>query len=369
MNSTELKAVYNLGFYYSAILPGVNLICGEFGMNESYTEILKGISPLKGCIKRLIFDENGKILICKLDQVYEFVKNLKIGDVDTNQTAIAIFNTIEDLCMEVEQAILEFRDSTLSGRAMFLFESGRLLSVWHNLLKPPYKLSDDAFKTLIMNMKAANLDAPSIFANNINKQIEDNEWAQSEVWSLHNNILKQLNHEAFQEFTSIGGETLTKSHLTGLKDLEQFDKDSVLIFENPTIPVSLVFVDMDNLKNLNSEIGHDAADEVIKQFAILIENATNFRGTVYHRSGDEFLVVLKNTTANEALLLLDRIVCLVKNEEFNIAVGKVKITMSGGIATYPDHAKTLEDLKKQANEAMKAAKTAGKSCIKIAKIP
>lgn len=365
MDILELKAAYNLGFYHRSIFSGATLILGDFGLSESHTEILKGLSPLKGAIRRLMEDDKSNKLLKKLDKVYDYIVKLKQGNIKDHGHGEAIFNTIKDLCIEVEQAISEYRDANLNDRAFFLFESGRLLSAWFDLYEPPSQLSKEALESLISNLKGAKLLKAAKKARKIHNKITKDIWSHSEVWSLHNEIQRQLGHEAIQQSYDEGQESVNKNHMTQLPNLEQFDKDSVHLFENPDMPVSLAFVDLDDLKKLNLDIGHDAADEVIQQLALILENSLEYRAKVYHRSGDEFLLVFQNTASEEAKITLERVGLIIKNHQFDTSVKKVNVTMSAGISTIPEHADNIKNLKKYANEAMKTAKSEGKSRVKI----
>lgn len=367
MNVLRLRAAYTLGFYHKSIFSTAKLILGDFGLSESHTEMLHALSPLKGAIRRLMKEDESKILLRKLDKVYDYVVKLKLGKHKNHQHGDSIFYTIQDLSKEVEEAVSEFKEANLSGRALCLFESGRLLWAWYDLLEPPCQLSKEAFESLILNLGAAGLSKAAEKAKKIHDSVAEDYWHHSEVFSLHNEILRYLGHEAIQEFQNAGQEPISRSKLTGLPDLEQFNKDSEQLFENPNAPVSFAFADLDDLKRLNSDVGHDAADEVIQQIALILENSLEYRAKVYHRSGDEFLLVFENTNLEEAELVLERALRIVRNHEFDISDKKVKVTMSAGISTFPDHTDNIEELKKYANEAMQLAKSQGKSCIRVFK--
>jgi len=363
MIARDYKAAYRMGFYHCAILPCVKLILGEFGLSESHTELLKGISPLKASIERLLPKKQGAPLLKKLDDIYQNASRLKYGEYRDRRHADGIFNAIEDSCKEVEQIVRGFSEARFNERAAFFFEIGRLLSIWHDMIEPPYKLSSRMMNGLLDKLKAVKLAAVATKAKAVYDSFADEPFeSHSAPWALHLDIQKQLEHEAIQEAYSVEAGEQVLSPLTRLPSLRQFEIDSGELITDPESPDSVAFIDMDNLKQLNSDIGHNAADEVIKELAIHLETALRHRAKVYHRSGDEFLVVLRNTSSQEAMIVLNRVINGIKSKSISTSQGNVNITISAGIASFPEHANELETLTKRANEAMKQAKEAGKAC-------
>ena len=362
MIARDHKAAYRMGFFHCAILPAVKLILGEFGLSESHTELLKGISPLKASIERLLPKKEGAPLLKKLDDIYQHAISLKYGEYKDKRHADGIFNAVEDSCREVEQILRGFSEARFDERAAFLFDVGRLLSIWHDMTEPPYKLSSRTMNGLLDKLKAAKLAAVATKAKAVYDSFDDESpGSHSAPRELHLDIQRQLEHETIQEAYSVEAGEQVLSPLTRLPSLPQFEIDSVELITDSESPDSVAFIDMDNLKQINSDIGHDAADEVIKELSIRLETALRHRAKVYHRSGDEFLVVLHNTSSREAMIVLNRVINGIKSKSISTSHGNVNITISAGIASFPEHANELETLMKRANEAMQQAKEAGKA--------
>jgi diguanylate cyclase (GGDEF)-like protein len=128
------------------------------------------------------------------------------------------------------------------------------------------------------------------------------------------------------------------------------------------------FVDLDNLKALNDLLTHDKADLVIAEVVVILRHTLGTRARLYHRSGDEFLVLLENHTAEEARPLMQRCCLAVAHHSFaNQDCGKV--TVSIGIASLPEHVQTVEELRETAIRANQAAKRAGKNRVCVAGEP
>jgi diguanylate cyclase (GGDEF)-like protein/PAS domain S-box-containing protein len=124
---------------------------------------------------------------------------------------------------------------------------------------------------------------------------------------------------------------------------------------------ALLFIDLDRFKQVNDFFGHDAGDTLLVQAAHRIRRCVRDSDTVARLGGDEFTIILGdlyNTDHIEALVqkLLDALA-------LPFAIGPEKAFLSGsiGVAVYPDDARTAEELIRKADQAMYAAKTAGKN--------
>ena len=100
-------------------------------------------------------------------------------------------------------------------------------------------------------------------------------------------------------------------------------------------PISLIFIDVDNLKEINDNYGHMIGDKILRLIAKRIKACLRSNDSAYRFAGDEFTLILPETTASEAKSLADRILSKFVNESF--VVNKIeisKITLSIGIAEY-----------------------------------
>lgn len=358
------KAAYLLGFYAPTILFAVNLLTDTLSSHISHTEILKAISPLKAAIRRIFPKKDAELQIQKLNEIYILFKKLKIGPIRDDREGHSIICTIEDMCNEIEEYIDEYAEGIFGGRAKALYKSGNLLGLWDICEKPSLKLSDNKLNLLVSNLIAANLNDAAKRCQELNK-MENDEFEAAHypaIWKVHTNIMEKLDLEIAQsEITK----NRSLSSLTGLPNLRQFDKDTIFLLSNPMLPVTLAFIDIDNLKALNKKVGHDGADCVIQQVADIIKASLSYRGDVYHRSGDEFMVTLRNTAAQEAISILKRVVENVKSADYHTSKGIQKITISVGVACYPEHGLEVSTLKQHANEAMKISKELGKARVTL----
>ena len=122
---------------------------------------------------------------------------------------------------------------------------------------------------------------------------------------------------------------------------------------------ALMFLDLDNFKNINDNLGHDAGDILLQQVAERLNICVRGEDTVARIGGDEFNVLLEDVTetqiANTAQRILEKV-----SKPYLIKEQQVFVSASVGIAIYPKDADDLETLTKNADSAMYQAKAQGK---------
>jgi diguanylate cyclase (GGDEF)-like protein len=159
----------------------------------------------------------------------------------------------------------------------------------------------------------------------------------------------------------------TRERRTGkfeLPDLSEFTADLPVVLAEASKHCTIAFIDIDNFKQLNIRLTHDGADKVIAGVAETLARSARFRGTVYHRSGDEFLAILQNHTSAEAVLFFER-VCRQVAETGYEGLLPGEVTISVGIAEHEMHAVGVDDLREAANRANLVAKTSGKNRVSV----
>ncbi|MDI3481123.1 MAG: diguanylate cyclase [Tepidanaerobacteraceae bacterium] len=124
-----------------------------------------------------------------------------------------------------------------------------------------------------------------------------------------------------------------------------------------TLPVSLLFIDIDDFKSINDTYGHTAGDEILSQFACILKNNMRKNDIIARWGGEEFAVILPRTDASEALKIANRIRKLVEQKEFCLGEVACKLTISVGIA-WAEKGKDVNSdrLFKKADEALYKAK-------------
>ena len=123
--------------------------------------------------------------------------------------------------------------------------------------------------------------------------------------------------------------------------------------------LSIVMVDVDHFKRLNDEFGHMLGDEVLRQVSSLLSQRVRKTDVVCRYGGEEFVILLPQTAVHHAVVVADKLRCAIADWEFP-GVSR-PLTISAGVAEFPDHATTRDDLLQAADAALYAAKQAGRN--------
>lgn len=125
------------------------------------------------------------------------------------------------------------------------------------------------------------------------------------------------------------------------------------------IPFSLAIVDIDHFKEINDTYGHVKGDEVIRVFSEFLKSSLRTSDTVVRYGGDEFVSVMPDLRRKDSEQIYARILNRCKTRDF----GGLNITISAGIASYPDDGKDFDELLKIADESLYDAKRSGRDRI------
>jgi len=107
--------------------------------------------------------------------------------------------------------------------------------------------------------------------------------------------------------------------------------------------MSLAMIDIDDFKKVNDTYGHLAGDMVLKQMAEIFANNVRSTDTVVRWGGEEFAIILPDTSVDGALNLLERIRSLIASHDFGPEVRSTQITVSTGVVSYADLAKLVTE--------------------------
>ena len=127
--------------------------------------------------------------------------------------------------------------------------------------------------------------------------------------------------------------------------------------------LSLVMADVDNFKNYNDTLGHMKGDEALRAIAAALSGKSRKFDTVARYGGEEFAIVMPGTSKENARLFAERLRNEVEKifaEEKDIRPDK-RLTISCGVASYPDDATSKEDLVMRSDIALYEAKLSGKN--------
>lgn len=133
--------------------------------------------------------------------------------------------------------------------------------------------------------------------------------------------------------------------------------------------LAMLLVDLDDFKNVNDELGHKKGDEALVIVADLIRKHLRKIDLPFRYGGEEFVILLPGTAQKEAIHTAERLRNIIQEyPDFRNHRGEsMHITVSIGIAVFPDHATTDDDLFVCADKAMYKAKKSGKNKVEVYK--
>ncbi len=128
--------------------------------------------------------------------------------------------------------------------------------------------------------------------------------------------------------------------------------------------LSIAALDLDNFLEINQSFGHEGGDTVLRSLERTLVGSVPSESLVARIGGDEYVVVLPDTSAEGALILLEEIRTHFSSREASKEVPR-KVQISVGIANKPAHAKNSSDLLRAADEALYRAKREGRGRVAI----
>jgi diguanylate cyclase (GGDEF)-like protein len=186
--------------------------------------------------------------------------------------------------------------------------------------------------------------------------------------------IQRLNRELKQEVAARTEELETlvdtlrdysyQDPLTGLKNRRHFEE--LLVHESASArreqtPLALVMLDIDHFKQFNDRHGHETGDAVLASVGALLREHFRDADVVCRLGGEEFVVVLPGATAKRAESRVQTLLHAIRNSRFrHLDTPLDEVTLSCGIAAYPQHTHDPAELVTLADQALYRAKHAGR---------
>ncbi|WP_207921356.1 diguanylate cyclase [Micromonospora sp. KC721] len=131
--------------------------------------------------------------------------------------------------------------------------------------------------------------------------------------------------------------------------------------------LSILVLDLDRFKRVNDSYGHAAGDAVLAEFARRLRGEIREVDLAFRQGGEEFVLLLPETDARGAVIVAERLGAALRDAPIAVADElAIPVTVSIGIAVYPDHAGTGQQVLDAADEALYAAKAAGRDGYRVA---
>ncbi len=243
---------------------------------------------------------------------------------------------------------MPFEITTLEAKRMVSSDIQRALNTDY-FVTVPLKTKDKVLGAILVDnvfnkkpITKSDVRMLTLFANHAALAIENSRLFEETVYLSSTDWLTKLwNYGKFQQL------------LTSELDRAKFNDTNV----------SLVMVDVDNFKNYNDTLGHVKGDEALKQIAEILKSRSRKIDGVARYGGEEFAIIMPDTPKENARLFSERLrndVERLFRDEAEIEASK-RVTISAGIATFPEDASARGELIQKADLALYEAKHAGKN--------
>lgn len=164
-------------------------------------------------------------------------------------------------------------------------------------------------------------------------------------------------------------EMATTDGLTGLPNHRVFQDELSRQIAQATrfnTETTVILCDVDKFKNVNDTYGHPVGDVVLRSLGeTLRRNVVRDTDLPARYGGEEFAIVCAGTDTDGAFKLADKIRKDLEGQVFRTDKGELRCTISMGVATFPHHARTKEDLVERADVALYAAKEGGRNQVRV----
>lgn len=167
-------------------------------------------------------------------------------------------------------------------------------------------------------------------------------------------LLKKFQHMAYHD------------QLTGLPNRKLFEEniDRLMLSNSQNNrKIAIMFIDINNFKEINDNYGHGTGDEVLKKTAERLNKCLRKSDYISRLGGDEFAIAIANINSRKAVIKITDRIIETFDEPLKIGMSKFFISISIGISLYPEHSRQLEELIKKADHAMYKAKEQQKNFV------
>ena len=130
-------------------------------------------------------------------------------------------------------------------------------------------------------------------------------------------------------------------------------------------PLALLFLDVDDLKSVNTSHGHPVGSLLLESVASTAQRLCRAHDRLYRYGGDEFCILMPGTTAYGARKVGERLLQLIRDQPLDLGADHLPLSLSAGVAAFPEHANGAGHLIEQADRALLRAKSQGKGRVGV----
>ncbi|MCT4585737.1 MAG: diguanylate cyclase [Peptostreptococcaceae bacterium] len=367
-------------------LRDINCTKDEIAKVDIFNRNFVDISFMNEVLNNKVLKENIKQLYTEkannINDIYDLIGNFKD---DTKKNIDLILNYIESLSYATKGLLIIEEDGKfdiISGGKDFMEDNlnhtiQRILSEV-SYTKRTFSIncldSSRTYESFSSNFDIkAIICLPIYFSNKNLKEKRQNRNIKAYLYLETDKILNNFNDDLFEKLEKLNNliSLLVQNYkfktysfldkLTGAynrKYLEEHVLNNLKTYKNE----SCIFImDLDHFKNINDKFGHQFGDYVLKQFSKLVKESIRDGDLFCRYGGEEFFLLLPNTSLKEGLAIGDRIRKHIYNNLYS--PNKRSITVSIGMSVYPIDATDGHEILKNADNALYKAKKEGRNRI------
>ncbi|XEC94217.1 diguanylate cyclase [Paenibacillus tarimensis] len=259
-------------------------------------------------------------------------------------------------------------------------------SGWGVVFQSPAELVDDAMRQLVLSQLAwiiplftamllislwiaGKLAAPFMLLTKAARRIAGGERLENPPFTSHWNY--EAHHLAKAMMLAVSGlqhqadlmsEAARTDKLTGLANRASLE-EWLTVSLTEAKPFTILAVDVDHFKSVNDTFGHNTGDEVLAYVAQTLKSETGEHGICFRFGGEEFIVLLPGHSVDAGRLLAERIR---RRLAGSISPTGAPVTVSIGLARYPEHGTEFHSVFERADQALYEAKRSGRNRTVIA---
>jgi len=268
--------------------------------------------------------------------------------------------------------------ANLAASTLMLPASESVLSQFRREMSEWLGMDSAQIKRLLGVITQASAELKTLFRLNVGSMPDVEAImasAEEQITAHHAEVARQT-HELQQSNAQLAEQVLSDP-LTKLTNRRGFDEQFKRCFnecQRNGQPLSLIFGDIDRFKPINDTYHHVAGDAVLMQIAQRLSAEVGPRGAVCRYGGEEFAVVLSGVDRVQATRLAEDLRCGIERHRMILGAGHddditIAVTMSFGVATLDEITRgtliTPDALVRVADQAMYAAKSAGRNCVRV----
>jgi diguanylate cyclase (GGDEF)-like protein/PAS domain S-box-containing protein len=194
------------------------------------------------------------------------------------------------------------------------------------------------------------------------RDVTERKQFQDEIQRINTTLKTQL--EENEKLRARLEEIAIRDSLTGLYNrryLDEMIEKEIARAERGEYSVSVLMLDIDNFKHMNDRYGHKAGDAVLVTLGQFLPTFARMSDFVCRYGGEEFILVMPGLNQHDALRRAQEICQAVYELEVRFDAQPLKFTISIGVALYPDHGDTPDDVIRAADSALYEAKRNGRN--------